>query len=86
MPNVDFKYHICETFGLDNGGFKRLYEEFLSYFGFTLEEYVRSRHLELQHEGLKNREIYNRIITEAPGLRFAAGPLTERRVRRMIYG
>ncbi len=86
MPNGDFEYHICETFGLDSSGFKRLYEEFLSYFGFTLEEYVRSRHLELQREGLKNREIYGRIIVEATELRFEAGPLTERRVRRMIYG
>ena len=86
MLNVDFENHICETFGMDTAGFKRLYEEFLSCFGLTLEEYVRSRHLELQREGMKNNDIYGLIMAEVPGLRFAAGPLTQRRVRRMIYG
>ncbi len=86
MLDVDFEHHICETFGLDAASFRKLYEEFLSFFSLTLPEYVQSRHLELQREGLKNRDIYAAIMAEVPGLRFAAGPLTERRVRRMIYG
>jgi hypothetical protein len=86
MLNVEFENHVCETFGLDKGGFDRLFEEFLSHFGSTLEEYIRRRHLELQHEGTKNQEIYSLIMTEVSERRFAAEPLSLRRIRRMIYG
>jgi hypothetical protein len=86
MQADDMKRHLAETYGISEDGFERLMEEFLAYFGSTLEQYVRSRHLELQRTGKKNPEIYRTIAAEACTRRFAVGELSERRVRRLIYG
>lgn len=86
MENEEFKRHIIETFGLSERDFDRLLEEFLGFFGTTLEEYVIHRHLELQRDGKKNKEIFRRIEEEASARRFAVEPLSTRRIRRMIYG
>ena len=86
MRNVDFKDHIMFSFNLSEQDFRRLMDEFLGYFGSTLEEYVRARQAELHKEGRKNQEIYSLIAREAAGMRFAAAPLSERQIRRIVYG
>jgi polyhydroxyalkanoate synthesis regulator phasin len=58
-------------------------------FGFLNEtpgQFARRRHRELQREGHANPEIYARIAAEVALRRFRAAALTERQVRRMIYG
>jgi hypothetical protein len=86
MRSDEFKRHIVEMFDLEERDFTRLLEEFLGHFGSTVEEYVRNRHRELQREGRKNEEIFSIIASEVHERRFAAEPLTVRRIRRMIYG
>ena len=86
MQSSELKNHLKETYGIPAEAFDRLMEEFLFYFGSTLEEFVRERHLQLQKMGKKNPEIYRQIAAEARNLRFAADDLSERRVRRIIYG
>jgi hypothetical protein len=86
MQASEFRRHLKETYGIAEDDFGRLMDEFLAYFGSTLEEFVRIRHLELQRMGKRNPEIYRQISGEARALRFVEKDLSERRVRRFIYG
>jgi hypothetical protein len=86
MRDVDFKDHIMFSFNLTEQDFERLMDEFLGYFGSTLEEFVRGRQAEFHKEGKKNQEIYTLIAQEAFRMRFAEDPLSERQIRRIIYG
>ena len=64
----------------------RLVDDVLAYLGETVEEFVRRRHAELQRGGAANRDIFERIGAELGGRRFRAAPLSERQIRRLIYG
>jgi len=86
MQSSEFRRHLEETYGIAGEDYSRLVEEFLAYFGSTLEEYVRARHLALQRLGKRNPEIFRQIVEESQTLRFAERDLSERRVRRLIYG
>jgi hypothetical protein len=86
MTRSEFKRHIVGNYDISETTFDRMLEETAAYFGMTLEEYVRSRHLQLQRSGRKNDEIYRLIIDETRDMRFAVKGLTERRIRRLIYG
>jgi hypothetical protein len=86
MQLTDFKSHLLATYGITDSDFERLHEEFLSYFGQTVEEFVSRRHQELQKTGRKNDEIYRLIQAEATARRFAVQDLSERQIRRIVYG
>jgi hypothetical protein len=86
MRDGNFKWHIVETYNLSDRDFDRLYEEFLSHFDTGLEDFVRHRHLELQDEGMRNDAIYRVLVREVAERRFPAGDISERRIRRIIYG
>ena len=58
----------------------------LVYFDEPVERFVARRHRELREAGLVNAEIYARIATELAGRPVAAPSLTERQIRRLIYG
>ena len=77
---------LVATYGLENALAERVVEDMLVAFGPTLEEWVRSRHIRLQRQGLKNEEIYRLIAEEIPARRFASEPLSSRQIRRLIYG
>jgi len=47
---------------------------------------VRRRHAELQGEGRKNPEIFPLIAAELRGRLVAAPVLSERQLRRIVYG
>jgi len=51
-----------------------------------VDDYIASRHRELQAEGARNQAIYETIARELTTLRFAAPPLSARQIRRRIYG
>ena len=65
---------------------RRIVEEVVSFYGETAEAFVTRRHRELQAEGLRNRAIYARIAAELEGRRFRAPGLSERQIRRIVYG
>ena len=57
----------------------------------TVEQFVVRRHRELKADYLpgallRNEAIYRRIAQEVAQRPFAATPLTERQIRRLIYG
>lgn len=78
--------HLERTTRLSPPEAERVVEEVLAYFHESLEAFVTRRHAELQGEELKNVEIFARIVAEARQRRFAAPALSERQVRRMVYG
>jgi hypothetical protein len=65
---------------------RRLVGDVLGFLNETVEQFVRRRHAELQRAGWGNREIFASVGAELMRRRFRAAPLTERQLRRMIYG
>jgi polyhydroxyalkanoate synthesis regulator phasin len=63
-----------------------LVDEVLAFFDEPLEEFVRRRHGALQRNGCSNRESFARVQEEVAQRRFRVARLTERQIRRLIYG
>jgi polyhydroxyalkanoate synthesis regulator phasin len=63
-----------------------LIDEVLAFFDEPLEEFVRRRHGALQRNGCSNRESFARVQEEIAQRRFRVARLTERQIRRLIYG
>ncbi len=78
--------HICYSSRLTAAEAQHLITEVLAYFSEPCEAFVRRRHLELQAQGLNNKRIYSQLLNELQQRRFPAPALSERQVRRMIYG
>lgn len=78
--------HLSQVTRLTTSEAGRVLEEICAYFTESVEEFVSRRHRELQHEGLPNRVIYHRIAAELDERRFPAPTLSERQIRRLIYG
>ena len=78
--------HLVHTGGLRRTEARRIVEEVISFYGETPEAFVVRRHRELQAEGMRNRAIYARVAEEMDGWRFRARRLSERQIRRIVYG
>jgi hypothetical protein len=79
--------HLCNISRLEQNEAKKLVAEVITYFCETTEVYVQRRHRELkQDEGLSNAQIYQRIEVELGELVFASPTLSQRQIRRIIYG
>jgi len=79
--------HLCHGSGLTPSAARKIVDEVIGYFSETPEDYVRRRHLELKQElGLSNARIFERIEAELAQLVLAAPALTQRQIRRIIYG
>jgi hypothetical protein len=75
-----------EHSGISRGVAARVVAEVLAYFSETSEEFVRRRHRELQRGGVANARSFALIAAELAGRRVAGPPLSERQIRRVIYG
>jgi hypothetical protein len=64
----------------------RVVNEILEFMSDTPEDYIRRRHLQLQAQGLPNEAIFVQIAAELGQRRFRAPELTQRQIRRAIYG
>jgi hypothetical protein len=79
--------HLCHSSDLSASQAQRIIDEVIAYFAETPENYVRRRHLQIKQDtGLPNAQIFARIETELAQLVFAAPALTQRQIRRIIYG
>jgi hypothetical protein len=58
----------------------------LAYFGQTVDEYVARRHQELKDRNRKNDAIWPQLADELKTRRFKAEELSERQLRRIVYG
>jgi hypothetical protein len=78
--------HVARSTGLDEATASRVVADVMAYFGQTVEEYVVRRHETLKSRNRKNDEIWPLIVGELQARRFKAGELSERQLRRMVYG
>ena len=82
----DLIAYLVRTTPLSHGEATRVVGDVFAYLSETPESYVRRRHLVMQAEGLSNPEIFARLQAELAQWRFCAPGLTERQIRRIIYG
>ena len=85
-PDSALVDHLVATTGLSGAEAVRVIEDVLAFHAEPAEDYVRRRHGELQTYGAKNPEIFARISAELATRLVAAPRLTERQLRRLVYG
>jgi hypothetical protein len=82
----DLAGYLSASTGLPPSTAKRVIADVITYFSETVEEFVRRRHAELRRGQRKNDEIWSLIAAELSQRRFAAPGLSERQLRRLVYG
>jgi hypothetical protein len=82
----DLVRNVAMTTGLDDATASRVVADVVAYFGQTVEEFVRQRHAELKDKSMRNDEIWPSLMAELEHHRFTAPELTERQLRRIVYG
>lgn len=82
----DLVRNIAASTGLPEATATRVVADVAAYFGETVEAFVRRRHGELQSRQRKNSEIWPQIAAELGARRFGAPELSERQLRRIVYG
>jgi hypothetical protein len=77
---------IATSTGLSPAEAARVIDDVVAFHAQPVEEFVRRRHAHLKTYGARNPEIFARIADELAGRVVAAPPLTERQLRRIVYG
>ena len=85
-PDQDLARYLAASTGLPLPTATRIIADVNAYYDETVEDFVRRRHIELKRRNLKNDEIWPEIAAELHGRRFMAPGLSERQLRRLIYG
>ena len=87
-PSVDRELVslLSESTGLSAGEAARVTSEVLAWYREPVEVYVRRQHAHYQMYGKKNDEIFRLIAAELAGRLVAAPELSERQLRRIVYG
>lgn len=78
--------HLCRSSSLSAEEAHRLVQEILAFYNESVGDFIRRRHHELQKSGLTNAIIYRLIDEEISQHRFIVEPMSERQIRRTIYG
>jgi hypothetical protein len=86
MSLDDLIEHLTQTTRLSRPEVERVVAEVVAYFSESSDAFIVRRHAELQAENEKNAAIFDRLEEELRERRFAALPLTQRQIRRLIYG
>ena len=81
----DLARYLATSTGLAPSTAMRVIADVTTYFSETVEEFVRRRHAEMRGQR-KNDEIWPVIVAELSQRRFAAPGLSQRQLRRMVYG
>jgi hypothetical protein len=82
----DLARHLAASTGLPQSTATRVIADVTTYFSETVEEFVQRRHAELQRAQRKNDEIWPVIAAELRQRRFPAPSLSDRQLRRLVYG
>jgi hypothetical protein len=78
--------HVAASTGLAPAEAARVVEDVLAFYAEPVEEFVRRRHGQLKTYGARNPEIFARIAEELHTRVVAAPRLSERQLRRLVYG
>ncbi|WP_372729976.1 hypothetical protein [Nocardioides sp.] len=85
-PDPDLVQRIASSTGLSLTDAARVVEDVIAFHAEPVEAYVRRRHAQLQLHGARNNEIFTLINQELRDRVVAAPELTERQLRRLVYG
>lgn len=77
---------VSASTGLSQREAMRLIEDVIADFRESVEGYVRRRHAELKARGMKNPQIFVQVTDELATRVVAAPQLSERQLRRIVYG
>jgi hypothetical protein len=86
VPQTDLVRHVVASTGLPAETAARLVADVLAYYGETTEQFVRRRHAELRRRHLGNARIWPVVSAELAERRVVAPRLSERQLRRIVYG
>jgi len=86
MTDDDLIHRISASTGLPASVAARVVDDVLAWYDEPVEAFVRRRHSELQLYGTRNAEAFAVIAAELRGRRVAAPELSERQLRRIVYG
>jgi hypothetical protein len=86
VPDPALVSHVVATTSLTPGEAARVIEDVIAFHAQPVEEYVRARHADLKTYGAKNPEIFARIADELRDRVVASPELSERQLRRIVYG
>jgi hypothetical protein len=86
MPDPELVERIALTTGLPPAVAGRVIEDIIAWYSESAEEFVRRRHAHLQLYGTRNAEAFRIIVDELKQRPVKAPELSERQVRRIIYG
>ena len=86
MPDTELVARVADSAGLSPAEAARVIGDVLAHYREPLEDYVQRRHAHLQLHGTRNAAAFRIIQGELADRLVAAPPLTERQLRRMIYG
>jgi hypothetical protein len=77
---------VAGSTGLTPAEAARVVEDVLAWYREPVEEFVRRRHAHHRLYGKRNPEIFELIAGELADRLVAAPPLSQRQLRRIIYG
>jgi hypothetical protein len=77
---------IVASTTLGREGASRVLDDVIALLDETIEQFVARRHLELQRDGHRNDEIFGLLAQECASWRFRAPSLSQRQLRRIVYG
>ena len=86
VPDPALVSHVVATTSLTPGEAARVIDDVIAFHAQSVEGFVRDRHAHLKTYGAKNPEIFARIAEELAHRVVAAPALTERQLRRIVYG
>jgi hypothetical protein len=81
----DLVRHVVASTGLPAPTAARVVSDVIGYFAETAEQFVRRRHTEL-HRQYHNDQIWGLIACELAARPVAAPLVSERQLRRIVYG
>ena len=86
MRDLDLVDRVAGSTGLTPAEAARVVEDVLAWYREPVEEYVRRRHAHHRLYGKRNPEIFALIAGELADRLVAAPSLSQRQLRRIIYG
>ena len=86
MRDRDLIERVAGSAGLTPAEAARVVEDILAWYREPVEDYVRRRHAHHRLYGKRNPEIFALIADELASRLVAAPCLSERQLRRIVYG
>ena len=86
MHDAELVQRVAGTTGLSDAEAARVIDDVLAWYAEPLEDFVRRRHAQHKLYGKRNTEIFALIAAELRQRLIAAPQLSERQLRRIVYG